>query len=295
MAREAPRTLHSLSPDYQQGIAAESYEVIIVDNGSPEPLDGHRIESLGRHFSYHRLPPGNPSPAAAVNVGLSKARGRCVGVMIDGARLVTPGLLHHVELATRLHPRPIIAVPGWHLGPALQSQSTLEGYDQGEEDRLLEGIGWPADGYRLFDIATLAASNRDGWFRPLAESNALFLSRPMVDELKGYDEAFCLPGGGLCNLDYFARACALDDAKLVVLLGEGTFHQVHGGQTTADGRDPWPTLHGEYQRLRRRPFRIPDPPPLYLGHLPSSCLRFIEWSARRARGGGAMPLPEAAP
>ncbi|MBV9065146.1 MAG: glycosyltransferase, partial [Methylobacteriaceae bacterium] len=32
--REAPRTLYSLSAAYQQNIAAEDYEVIVVDNGS---------------------------------------------------------------------------------------------------------------------------------------------------------------------------------------------------------------------------------------------------------------------
>ena len=37
MARELPRTLRSLAPDYQQGIAADDYEVVVVDNGSPTP------------------------------------------------------------------------------------------------------------------------------------------------------------------------------------------------------------------------------------------------------------------
>lgn len=284
MEREAPRTLHSLSPSYQQGIEAATYEVIVVDNGSPRPLGRQTVEALSDNFSYHYLPPGEASPVKAVNHGLAHARGRVLGVMVDGARLTTPGLLHHVELASRLHPHPIIAVPGWHLGPKLQSQSIHEGYDRTVEDGLLRDIRWPEDGYRLFDIATLAASNRDGWFRPLAESNALFLHRDMVQQLGGYDESFRSPGGGLCNLDYFERACGLEGAKLMVLLGEGTFHQVHGGQTTGEGRDPWPTLHAEYQALRRRPYRMPEMPTLYLGHLPPQCLPFIEWSARRARG-----------
>ncbi len=283
MAREARRTLHSLSTAYQQGIPDESYEVIVVDNGSPQPLGRDVVEAYGNNFSYHYLSAAEPSPVQAVNHGLAQTRGRVVGVMVDGARLLTPGLLHHVELASRLHPRPIIAVPGWHLGPKLQSQSILEGYDRQAEDDLLDSIHWPDDGYRLFEISTLAASNREGCFRPLAESNALFLGRAMVQELGGYDQAFRLPGGGLCNLDYFERACALQDAKLMVLLGEGTFHQVHGGETTGDKRDPWPEQHAEYQQLRQKPYRIPALPTLFLGHLPSSYLPVIEWSARRAR------------
>ena len=39
MARELPRTLRSLSPRYQVGLAADDYEVIVVDNGSVEPVD----------------------------------------------------------------------------------------------------------------------------------------------------------------------------------------------------------------------------------------------------------------
>ena len=39
MARELPRTLQSLAPDYQRGVDAEEYEIGVVDNGSPCPLD----------------------------------------------------------------------------------------------------------------------------------------------------------------------------------------------------------------------------------------------------------------
>ncbi|HAU37823.1 MAG TPA: hypothetical protein DCX07_08915 [Phycisphaerales bacterium] len=38
MRREAPRTLRSLTPEYQ-GVDAETYEVIVVENGSSEPYE----------------------------------------------------------------------------------------------------------------------------------------------------------------------------------------------------------------------------------------------------------------
>ena len=38
MARELPRTLRTLSVPYQRGIDSTAFEVIVVDNGSPEPL-----------------------------------------------------------------------------------------------------------------------------------------------------------------------------------------------------------------------------------------------------------------
>ena len=39
MAREAPRTLLSLSAGYQRHIRPEDYEVVVVDNGSTPPFD----------------------------------------------------------------------------------------------------------------------------------------------------------------------------------------------------------------------------------------------------------------
>src|SRR5215831_3404124 len=94
MPREAPRTLLSLSASYQRHIDADEYEVIVVDNGSKPPLDRKEIDKLSGNFRLIRLDSPPPSPAHAVNCGLAEARGEIVGVMIDGARIVTPGLLH---------------------------------------------------------------------------------------------------------------------------------------------------------------------------------------------------------
>ena len=287
MGREAPRTLRSLAVPYQRRVAATDYEVLVVENGSPVPLDPAQVEALGPNFSYHRLPPGDPSPVAAIHHGIERARGEMVGILIDGARLVTPGLVAHALLARRLAERPIIAVPGFHLGPELQGLSIPKGYGAETEDALLESIGWPTDGYRLFEISVFAGSSKEGWFRPMAESNALFLRRDMVGELGGYDHRFRSPGGGLANLDFYRRACALPGARLVVLLGEGTFHQVHGGVTTRSPEDdaepsPWERLHGEYMAIKGEPYALPDLEPLYLGALPPAVLPKIVWSARRA-------------
>ena len=47
MQREARRTLHGLSPAYQQGVDAAAYEIIAIDNGSSLPLDGDWVRSTG--------------------------------------------------------------------------------------------------------------------------------------------------------------------------------------------------------------------------------------------------------
>src|SRR5581483_9041619 len=52
-------------------------------------------------------------------------------------------------------------------------------------------------------------------------------------ELGGFDERFASPGGGYVNLDAYRRALDLPRTRLIVLLGEGTFHQVHGGAATS--------------------------------------------------------------
>jgi hypothetical protein len=283
MARELPRTLHSLSPAMQRGIAAGQYEVIAVDNGSPEPVRFDDCTATGMRLSWHRLEAAPPSPARAANVGLGQAQGRLIGVMIDGARLASPGLLAGALLAARLAERPVIASLGFHLGPAVQMESVRDGYDQREEDRLLEASGWTEDGYRLFDISVPAGSSAGGFFQPIAESNALFMPRALWDELGGFDERFVSPGGGLLNLDTYVRACELPDTRLIVLLGEGTFHQVHGGIATNAPVSPWDQFHDEYVRLRGKNFAPPEREPIYLGRVAAPALRLIEESARLAR------------
>jgi glycosyltransferase involved in cell wall biosynthesis len=275
MRREAPRTITSLSAPYQRHVDPGRWEVVVVDNGSTEPLDGAAVESLGPNVRYHHLADASPSPAGAVNRALQWARGRYVGVCLDGARMVTPGLVHHALLGLELLDRPVVATLAWHLGPDHQSRSIPAGYDRTVEDALLDSIGWPADGYRLFEIAALAGSNGDGWFGPVAESCCLFLPRALVDELGGWDERYDLPGGGYLNLDTFVRACELPRTQLVMLLGEGSFHQVHGGTSSNSPVDHTEEYHAQYLRIRGRPFAAPTNPRTYLGTMPPAALRFL--------------------
>jgi hypothetical protein len=283
MRREAPRTLLSLCPPYQQGVGVDEYEVLVVDNGSTEPLDGPELESLSPNIRYHYLDPASRSPAPAVNVGVAMTEGSLVGIILDGARLVTPGLVRHALLGLSLFARPIVTPLAWHLGPARQRTSIRRGYDQSVEDRLLDEIGWPGDGYRLFEVAALAASNHDGLFSPMAESPCLFLPRSMFGELGGYEERFDLPGGGLANLDMFVRACEAPNSDLVVLLGEGSFHQVHGGASTNSPAEQWNAAHEQYVKLRGRRFSRPVKGRTYIGTVPRPALATLEESARNAR------------
>jgi hypothetical protein len=283
MAREAPRTLETLSPTYQRDVDASDYEVIAVDAGSAEPLDGGLVAARCSNARLFRTPPA-PSPAAAVNAAARQASGDAIGLAIDGARMLSPGVIAGMLAGLRVFADPVVATLAWHLGPKLQNESILEGYDQAAEDRLLDSVDWRADGSELFRIATLAASSGGGWFRPLSESNCLALPRAAWEALGGLDERFASPGGGFVNLDFYRRAC--DRAgELVVLLGEGTFHQIHGGVATNTPweRHPFAAFAAEYEAIRGSPFTPPSRPAVYLGGLPRQAMRFLEHSLAEAR------------
>ncbi|WP_445492912.1 glycosyltransferase [Rhodopseudomonas sp. RCAM05734] len=276
--RESRRTLLSLCARYQRHIAAHEYEVLVVDNGSTPPVDPEMVRSCGDNFRLIRIKDASSSPAMAANRGIAEARGEYIGVMVDGARIASPGLVHFARSGARMFERSIVGALGWYLGRDYQRFGVLAGYDHAQEDQLLDSISWPNDGYRLFEIATMDESSVDGWLSTIAELNALFASRATWQLLGGLDEKFDLPGGGLVNLDTFRRAVELPDARLVLMLGEGTFHRLHGGVATNSAPDKartnWDLWAGQYEQIRSRPYALPvlANPPAYVGTLPTPVL-----------------------
>ena len=148
-------------------------------------------------------------------------------------------------------------------------ESVARGYDQSGEDKLLARTGWEADGYRLFSISAFAGSSAGGWFELPTESNAVFLRAEHWRALGGFDDRFTTPGGGLANLDMWSRICADESGELIMLLGEATFHQVHGGIATNSLNPPQlGTVHEEYARIRGRAYARPTRQAQYFGSLP---------------------------
>ncbi len=268
MQRELPRTLQSLSRSYQQGIDGLRYEVIVVDNGSPVPVSETLVSRCGPEFHLIRIDNASQSPAAAINLGAQSAKGKILSLIIDGARMVTPGTLYWAAQAFGLHQRAVVSILGFHLGPEIQRLSSLQGYNQAREDLLLKRIGWPQDGYRLFEIASLAGSSASAWFGPMAESNCLFIAKSVFAELGGFEERFGSPGGGMVNLDFYRRACTTDAVELFYIMGEGCFHQIHGGVTTGGAGkavEKFEGQHAEYQAIRGVRYRAPPNQPILLG------------------------------
>jgi len=279
MRREAERTLHSLTRTYQQGIEDLDYEVIVVENGSveEEKLDEAFVRTFGPEFRYLDLgEKATPSPANALNCGIASANGEAIALMIDGAHVLTPGVLRFGMLGLEAYGPAMVATQQWYVGPGQQPDTMMHGYDQEYEDRLFDEIEWPNDGYRLFDIGHFVGE-RD-WFDGLWESNCIFAPRNLLEQVGGMDETFSMAGGGYANLDFYERIGATPDVTVVSILGEGTFHQAHGGTTTNESdpeerRQRLGSYDRHYRDLRGRVFRGPGKPIHFVGSMFESARR----------------------
>lgn len=275
MERELPRTLQSLSASYQRNLQPVDYEIVVVDNGSRVPARVPPRSYAEARIALHRVGDPSPSPAAAANLGITAASADLIGLIVDGARMASPGLLAAAVRAAALSTTPVVTAPAFHLGGS-GGPSSAE-----VEDALLAASGWPEDGYALFAISTPAPSSARGLFGPMGESSSLFMRRASWETLGGLDERFQLPGGGMVNHDLYRRACALPEAELVVLLGEGTFHQAHGGAATS-GRITREAMRADYEAICGEGHRPPSNQPIYVGSMMPTYLPYLLESATKA-------------
>jgi hypothetical protein len=286
MPSVAMRSLYALSPAHQEDIAPDDYEVLVVENGSTRPLDAARVEALPGRFRYLPMPDPSPSPARAVNYGMAHATGELVGLLLDGARLVTPRLLSLALRAAATHPRAAITTIGWGLGRGAHRPRSRPASPEAdaEVDALLRTAGWPDDGHRLF-----AWARPDGSGHPLGpaqESPALFMPAALWRELGGMDERFDEPGGGFVALDLYARMLERPDVEPILLVGEGTIHQPHGGIST--DAPPGPELptkvlawRDRYMAIKGHDLRFSDRELVFFGTLPAAWrVQLVAWVMR---------------
>lgn len=284
MPRQALNTLRSLGSDYQIGVNADDYEVIMVENRSQRNMDADAIARLPGNFRYFLRDEAGVSPAAAVNFAFAQARGRSIGLMLDGARLVSPGVVAHALMAFRINADAMAAAPGYHLGPNEQQFHLSNGYTEETEQALLAGIGWPNNGYRLFEISCWSGANPNGFFHPFMESNCLFMSADMFRDIGQADERFNLAGGGALNLYIYRKAAIHPRSQCFILAGEGSFHQLHGGVTTSEveGREQLlQEVSAQLSRMLGYPFGAPAVEPVILGRMRGPMLPYLIASAEK--------------
>lgn len=234
MARQAQNTLFSLSANYQKNVNTGDYEVIVIENESDEMLDENSVRALGNNFHYHRHHSDNSSPVSAINLGFKLAKGNFIGLIIDGARILTPRVLEYALMAARLPSNPLVATATFNLGPYLHYSAETAQFDVDAEQAMLASTHWQTNGYRLFDIANVGEANPVGYYQPMLESNCFFTTRANFAAIGYADEDFSLPGGGGINLHLFRAIGMLEQCEqYFVLAGEGSFHQQHGGVTTS--------------------------------------------------------------
>ncbi|MEH6581996.1 MAG: glycosyltransferase [Halioglobus sp.] len=284
MPSQAQNTILSLYADYQQGVQAGDYEVLIIENASPNLMDAGFIASLPGNVRYILRENPEQSPVQAINFAASQAAGDNICLMIDGARMLTPGVVKNLILGHRLHDRAVVAIPGYHLGKELQQVAVQNGYGIEAERELIASINWPENGYSLFDIACFSGSSAPGFFLPNSESNCISLPRDVWVDLGGYDPRFDLRGGGLTNLDFYKRACEFPGAQHIIVPGEGTFHQFHGGVTTGGEEEKVTEVYRDnskeqYRKIRGQEYVCPETNPVFLGQFPEQAQRFLHYSS----------------
>lgn len=279
--REAKNTLYSLSRLYQNGCDDIEYEVIVLDHGSQLPLSEAEVSALGKEFKYHYIKDAPVSPVKAVNAACKNALGDRLIVMIDGAHIITPNVFKFNSDAYLLLDSPFVAIPAFHLGPKIQNQSVLEGYNQVYEDELLRSSKWKENGYKLFSIADAFADGGHGWFGNLLETSCFGMFKKDFLRLGGFNEKFSSPGGGLVGLDFFRTALADEQLKYVMLLGEASFHQFHGGvaSNAPPQAHPWKKFHDEYYAIRGHNYEVMLKKPYFLGSLQIEAIPAMSASA----------------
>jgi len=281
MSRQAENTLISLSVPFQRNVSAEDYEVVVVENPSDDLLGEDRARACGPNVRYFLRGEVSQTPVHALNFAFDQSRAPLVCLMIDGARMVTPRLVEHALCASRLAEHPLIAVPSYHLGSVDQHKNVSAGYDESVERKLLEDVDWRNNGYDLFRIACFSEANPKGFLSPMLESSCLFCTRESFEKIGRADERFDLPGGGSVSIHLYKSLAALPESKFIVLAGEGSFHQYHGGVTTAEveareavlesHRVQLRAIHGgSFEGVHREPFVV--------GVIPAQAQEFLKRS-----------------
>ena len=201
-----------------------------------------------------------PSPSTGAS---PTARGETVALMIDGAHVLTPGVLHYGMPGCRAYEPASWPPSSGTSGPASRATRCSRATTRRSRTGSSTQIQWPDDGYRLFEIGHFIG-DRD-WFDGIV-GEQLPLRAPQAARAgrAASTTASRWPGGGYANLDLFERLGPTPGRHAWRrILGEGSFHQFHGGTTTNvadvdDRRHRVAPTASTSRELRGRPFLGPE-------------------------------------
>ncbi len=283
MADQAVRSIRSALAPYQRGVEPGQIEVVAVDNGSPTPLVLPPDLADDESVRLVRLDVGEASLAEAIERGVAASTADRLAIMIDGAHLLSPRVVSWCLRAAATEPAAVVAFHRFFLGDRQQVDAFAAAEAGLDHGPLLDRIGWLDDGYRLFEAAVFVGDSGAGWFDELFETNFLSLTREMWDAMGGVDARFDDPAGGFLNLDLFHRSTMLPGGCYVTIMGEGTFHQAHGGTTTnttrSDRAAKVDRYRLQYEHIRGAPYAAPARAPLVMGHLHPAAVGAASFSA----------------
>lgn len=285
MPAQAYNTLYSLSSQHQILADERDYEIIVVENQSLEMLCSEEVEKLGGNIQYFSREEKGVSPVNSINFAFDHCRGKNIALLIDGARMVTPGLVANILSVYRANERSVIGVPGYQLGDIHHNQSEGPAQSLRHEQALLKSIEWPSKGYELFSIASLSSANRFGYLHPLMESNCIVAPYDFYRQIGFADTRFTLPGGGAVNLHLWRSLGLIENSQLYILPGEGNFHQYHGGVTTSESYfegNLKSEIKSQLDEIWDEGFHALRREPILFGKISSAALPYLEYSSQCA-------------
>lgn len=286
MANQLTNTLFTLSTEYQLGIGENDYEVIVIENESDDNLSEETVSSLPKNFQFYRRPNDSVSPVSAIEFGLKQCRGRFLGLIIDGAQMITPQVLKYTLMAFKISEDALVALPGYHLGEVMQHEAADRDVLLREQTKFLSRSNWQSNGYRLFEWACFSPGNKHGFLHPLMECNAFFCLKETFLAIDGADHRFQYPGGGAINLHLYRKLGLRRKTRLFVLPGEGTFHQYHAGVTTtasADYEETVARFKAQLQEIWKQDFKGLRREPTLFGTISQQAQPFLLKSCEKAQ------------
>lgn len=204
-------------------------EVVIADNSKRNNVR-NALEEAKERVTVVECGMDDAPIHAAINKVAENTTGEYLCIMIDGARIWSPGVVRKWERIKSTNT--VVHVPNYQLGKSHQMYKEQTGYNHEAEERILETIGWPIIKTRQL-IEHSWCEVHAGCGPKIFESNCLFVSRTLWDAVGGFDTAFRRKDGGFASADLLNRLIT-EGGNLRIISTEGTFHQLHDGSTTTN-------------------------------------------------------------